>query len=174
MLLLISLAPLISCELQEWRQRGCHCPGMWTCNLFNFTPALQSPSAWTIARPGQRCHLLFISSTIREEKKVLYIVMLPHLSDISKIEVQAKDQYKLKVNTKKKKEKKRRQRGADTLPCLEIHFLFLRLLSAIKLLFVQDGEERIWRNWHRYILRVITLKVNLKFQPHICSSWCHQ
>lgn len=34
-------------------------------------------------------------------EKVLYIVMLPHLSDISKIEVQAKDQYKLKVNTKK-------------------------------------------------------------------------
>lgn len=27
--------------------------------------------------------------------------MLPHLSDISKIEVQTKDQYKLKVNTKK-------------------------------------------------------------------------
>lgn len=37
-------------------------------------------------------------------EKVLYIVMLPHLSDISKIEVQAKDQNKLKVNTKKKKE----------------------------------------------------------------------
>ncbi len=34
-------------------------------------------------------------------EKVLYIVMLPHLSDISKIEVQAKDRYKLKVNTKK-------------------------------------------------------------------------
>lgn len=28
---------LISRELQECRQRGCHCPGMWTCNLFNFT-----------------------------------------------------------------------------------------------------------------------------------------
>lgn len=36
---------------------------------FQFHPALQSPSAWTISRPGQRCHLLFISSTIREEKK---------------------------------------------------------------------------------------------------------
>lgn len=34
--------------------------------------------------------------------------MLPHLSDISKIEVQAKDQYKLKVNTKKKKAVKKR------------------------------------------------------------------
>lgn len=36
---------------------------------FQFHPALQSPSAWTISRPGQRCHLLFISSTIREERK---------------------------------------------------------------------------------------------------------
>lgn len=33
--------------------------------------------------------------------RALYIVMLPHLSDISKIEVQAGDRYKLKVNTKK-------------------------------------------------------------------------
>lgn len=40
-------------------------------------------------------------------EKVLYIVMLPHLSDISKIEVQAKDQYKLKVNTKKAEKKRR-------------------------------------------------------------------
>lgn len=31
----------------------------------------------------------------------MYIVMLPHLFDIGKIEVLAKDQYKLKVNTKK-------------------------------------------------------------------------
>lgn len=36
---------------------------------FQFHPTLQSPSAWTISRLGQRCHLLFISSTIREEKK---------------------------------------------------------------------------------------------------------
>lgn len=34
-------------------------------------------------------------------ERALYIVMLPHLSDISKIEVQARDRYKLKVNTKK-------------------------------------------------------------------------
>lgn len=33
--------------------------------------------------------------------------MLSHLSDISKIEVQAKDQYKLKVNTKKAVKKRR-------------------------------------------------------------------
>lgn len=44
-------------------------------------------------------------------EKVLYIVMLPHLSDISRIEVQAEDQYKLKVNTK-------RRRKGDTLQCL--------------------------------------------------------
>lgn len=69
---------------------------------FSISPhALQSPSARTISRTGQRCHLLFISSLIRKKEEVLYIVMLPHLSDIRKIEVQAKDQYKLKVNTKK-------------------------------------------------------------------------
>lgn len=32
--------------------------------------------------------------------------MLPHLSDISRIEVQAKDQYKLKVNKKGGEEEK--------------------------------------------------------------------
>lgn len=70
---------------------------------FQFHPAhFQSPSAWTSSRPGQRCHLLFISSVIKEAEEVLYIVMLPHLCDISKIEVQAKDQYELKVNKSKK------------------------------------------------------------------------
>lgn len=70
---------------------------------FQFHPTrFQSPSAWTSARPGQRCHLLFISSVIREAEEVLYIVMLPHLCDISKIEVQVKDQYGLKVNKSKK------------------------------------------------------------------------
>lgn len=37
----------------------------------------------------------------------MYIVMLPHLSDISKIEVQAKDRYKLKVNTSKTEKMRR-------------------------------------------------------------------
>lgn len=74
---------------------------------FQFHPTLQSPYAWTISRPGQRCHLLFISSMIREERKALYIVMLSHLSDISKIEVQVKDQYKLKVNTKEAMKRRR-------------------------------------------------------------------
>lgn len=70
---------------------------------FQFHPTrFQSPSAWTSSRPGQRCHLLFISSVIRRPEKVLYIVMLLHLGDISKIEVQAKDQYELKVNKSKK------------------------------------------------------------------------
>ncbi len=49
-------------------------------------------------------------------EKVLYIVMLSHLSDISKIEVQAKDQYKLKVNTKKKrKEPVKKKRSYITM-----------------------------------------------------------
>lgn len=66
-------------------------------------------------------------------EKVLYIVMLPHPCDISRIEVQARDQYKLKVNTK------RRRRG-DTSPCLA---------SSLRCcpLFVQEvatkDEERI-------------------------------
>lgn len=66
---------------------------------FQFHPTrFQSPSAWSSSRPGQRCHLLFISSVIRQPEEVLYIVMLPHLGDISKIEVRVKDQYELKVN----------------------------------------------------------------------------
>lgn len=70
---------------------------------FQFHPMrFQSPSAWTSSRPGQRCHLLFISSVIRQPEKVLYIVMLPHLCDIRKIEVPVKDQYELKVNKSKK------------------------------------------------------------------------
>lgn len=70
---------------------------------FQFHPTrFQSPSAWTSSRPGQRCHLLFISSVIREAEEVLYIVMPPHLCDISKIGVQVKDQYELKVNKSKK------------------------------------------------------------------------
>lgn len=52
----------------------------------------------------------------KQEGKVLFIVTLPHLSDISKIEVWVKDQYKLKVNTKKA------TRGDA---CLEIHLLCL-------------------------------------------------
>lgn len=66
---LISLVLLISCELQEWRQRGLSLSRDVNLQPFQFHPALQSPSAWTISRPGQRCHLLFISSTIREERK---------------------------------------------------------------------------------------------------------
>lgn len=124
---------------------------------FQFHPAIQSPSAWTISRPGQRCHLLFISSTIREEEKVLYIVMLPHLSDISKIEAQAKDQYKLKANTKKKPVKKR----SATFPSLEIHSLWC--LSASVLCFSRenrDGNRKFESlEFHRYLLRVITHKL---------------
>ena len=63
-------------------------------------------------------------------EKVLYIVMLPHLSDISKIEVRAKDQYKLKVNTKKAA-KKRRYITMFGNP-------FARFLSSAMLLFVQE------------------------------------
>lgn len=89
---------------------------------FQFHPTrLQSPSAWTSSRPGQRCHLLFISSVIRRPEKVLYIVMLPHLGDISKIEVQVKDQYELKVNKSKKSV---RIRSCNIL-CFFIH-LFLQ------------------------------------------------
>lgn len=105
------LAPYLSCssnllwavwvETEELSlSRGCE-PA-----TFSISPhAHQSPSARTISRNGQRCHLLFISSLIRKKEDVLYIVMLPHLSDIHKIEVQAKDQYKLKVNTKKSQER---------------------------------------------------------------------
>lgn len=70
-------------------------------------------------------------------EKVLYIVMLPHLSDISRIEVQAKDQYKLKVNTKKAEEEK------------EIHYHVWLSLASLRYcdLFVQEmarkDEERI-------------------------------
>lgn len=60
--------------------------------------------------------------------KVLYIVMLPHLSDISKIEVWVKDQYKLKVNTKKA------IRGDA---CLEIYWLCLASFSC-DAFFVQE------------------------------------
>jgi len=43
---------LISVSCPSGRAEGCHCPGMWTRNLFQFHPlAPQSPSAWTIARP---------------------------------------------------------------------------------------------------------------------------
>lgn len=70
MLLLIFLALLISCELQEWRQRGAVIVRGCEPATFSISPpALQSPSAWTISRPGQRCHLLFISSAIRGGEK---------------------------------------------------------------------------------------------------------
>lgn len=101
---------------------------------FQFHPTrFQSPSAWTSSRPGQRCHLLFISSVIRRPEKVLYIVMLPHLGDISKIEVQVKDQYELKVNKSKKSV---RIRNCNHL-CFLIH-LFLQ--ENLKLLHFQANR----------------------------------
>lgn len=47
----------------------------------------------------------------------MYIVMLPHLPDISKIEVRVKDQYKLKVNTKKANEQEEMRVFGIHLPC---------------------------------------------------------
>lgn len=113
--LLISLALLISCELREWRQRGCHCPGMWTCNLFNFTPRASKPFRLDDLTSWTKVPFAFHFLRDKRGEKVLYIVMLPHLSDISKIEVQAKDRYKLKVNTKKKKKKSVKKRSYITM-----------------------------------------------------------
>lgn len=71
---------------------------------FQFHPALQKPFRLDDLTSRTKVPFAFhFLHDKRGRKKVLYIVMLPHLSDISKIEVQGKDQYKLKVNTKKKK-----------------------------------------------------------------------
>lgn len=71
---LANAAPYLSCSSNLLWAAGVEAEGLSLSrdvNLqpFQFHPALQSPSAWTISRPGQRCHLLFISSTIREKKK---------------------------------------------------------------------------------------------------------
>ena len=98
---------------------------------FQFHPALQKPFRLDDLTSRTKVPFAFhFLHDKRGRKKVLYIVMLPHLSDISKIEVQGKDQYKLKVNTKKKGQWRR---GA-TLPCLEIHLP--GQLSAAAALFV--------------------------------------
>lgn len=123
MLHLISLALLISCEPPEWRQRGLPLSRDVNLQPFQFHPGLSKPfrlddlTSWT--KVPFAFHFLRDKDGEGEKKeKVLYIVMLPHLSDISKIEVRAKDRYKLKVNTK------RRRGRRDTLPCWgEIHFL---------------------------------------------------
>lgn len=59
----------------------------------------KSRAAGELHGTAQSYHLLFISWLIRLKKKTLYIVMLFHLFDITKIEVLEKNQYKLKANT---------------------------------------------------------------------------
>lgn len=59
----------------------------------------------------------------------MYNVMLPHLSDISKIEVQVKDRYKLKANTKRGN----KEEGMHVWESIS----FVYLLSACRLHFVQ-------------------------------------
>lgn len=59
----------------------------------------------------------------------MYIVMLLHPSDISKIEVWVKDQYKLKVNTKKSNKEEMRK---------SISFVWL---LSVRTLFVQGGNK---------------------------------
>lgn len=145
--LLISLALLISCELREWRQRGCHCPGMWTCNLFNFTPRASKPFRLDDLTSWTKVPFAFHFLRDKRGEKVLYIVMLPHLSDISKIEVQAKDRYKFKVNTKKKKKVSEEE---------ELHYHVWKSICSLS-----------------YVLCLLR-KGSIQLHLPPCSSWFHQ
>lgn len=79
---------------------------MWTCNLFNFTPRASKPFRLDDLTSWTKVPFAFHFLRDKGGERVLYIVMLPHLSDISKIEVQDGDRYKLKVNTKKSAKKR--------------------------------------------------------------------
>lgn len=78
-----------------------HCPGMWTHNLFNFALLFKAlpPGRLHVSDKGAIC--FSFPPLDKRGEKTLYIVMLSHPFDISKIEARAKkDRYKLKANTK--------------------------------------------------------------------------
>lgn len=81
---------------------------------FQFHPARLKalPPGWSHVLDKGAFAFHFLSD--KRGERALCIVMLAHLSDISKIEVQAEDRYKLKVNTTKSK-----RRSGAALACLE-------------------------------------------------------
>lgn len=98
---LISLIRLISS--QAWPEEegdACHCPGRWTCDLFNFGLRFKALSIQAATRPSTKVPFAFHFPPDKSGEKTLYIVMLSQPFDISKMEARERDRYKLKANTK--------------------------------------------------------------------------
>lgn len=103
---LANTAPYLACSSNLLWAAGVKAEGLSLSGDVNPQPFQFHPTRLK-ALPLGRSHVLdkgafaFHFLCDKSGERALYIVMLPHLSDISKIEVQATDRYKLKVNTKK-------------------------------------------------------------------------
>lgn len=146
MLLLISLALLISCELQEWRQRGCHCPGMWTCNLFNFTPRASKP--FRLADLTFRTKVPFAFHFLHDKRGEKSIVYCNAPSPFWHQQNWGAGKRSIQIKSKYKKSQWRR--GA-TLPCLEIHLLSLIVLCLFKKRWGQNWKVKNWEHQRNYL-----------------------
>lgn len=113
-------APYLSCSSNLLWAAGVKAEGLSLSGDVNLQPFQFHPTRLKALPPGWS-HVLdkgafaFHFLGDKRAERTLYIVMLAHLSDISKIEVQAEDRYKLKVNTKKVSEDEERHHHVSFL-----------------------------------------------------------